>query len=75
MFEHRLREYFAPSTGAVLTAAPSPVGFVPCPCPVFAGFSLPQQALVAEVYRLARAMTEAQLREAARIFPPAFSLN
>ncbi|MDB5307284.1 MAG: hypothetical protein JWO38_1486 [Gemmataceae bacterium] len=73
--EHRLREHLIASVPAVLTATPSMGAFVPCPCPVIAAFGLAQQSFIAEVYRLAREMTEAQLRKPARPFPPAFSLN
>lgn len=71
MIEHRFRELF---TTSVATA--SPVGaFLPCPCSMF-GSGLPAQvAFVADVYRVAREMTEAQLRQAARPRVPAFSMN
>jgi hypothetical protein len=65
MFEHRFREYLNPPTPT------SAAAFVPCP--VFA--SPAQFALVAEVYRLAREMTEAQFREPVRAGIPEFSLN
>ena len=77
MFEqsgHRLQEYFSPANQAVLTAIPSTEAFVPCPCP-FAAFPPAHQMFIAEVYRLAREMTEAQLRKPARPFPPEFSRN
>ena len=72
MLEHRLRDWFA--SPAAVAAAPTPA-FVPCP-----GFAVAmpgQLAFVAEVYRLARELTAAQLKEAAaaRPWPPAFSLN
>ncbi|HJZ53865.1 MAG TPA: hypothetical protein VKE74_02845 [Gemmataceae bacterium] len=72
MLEHRLREWMAQSESAAVVAAPLPA-FVPCP--VFAAFSPSQQSFVAEVYRLAREMTEAQLRKPSRSWPPAFSRN
>lgn len=63
MLEHRFRE---------LVATPVLPAFVACP--VFAGFAPAQQSFVAEVYRLAREMTAAQIRPALRQLP-AFSLN
>lgn len=73
MLEHRFHEHLA--AGVAVATLPNPAAFVPCP--VFAGWSPAHQSLVAEVYRLAREMTEAQLaaRKPARAFPPAFSLN
>ncbi|MBX9623030.1 MAG: hypothetical protein K2X82_04370 [Gemmataceae bacterium] len=73
MLEHRFREHLA-AEGAVATM-PNPVAFVPCP--MLAGYSPTQLACVAEVYRLAREMTQAQLeaRRPVPAFPPAFSLN
>jgi hypothetical protein len=70
MLEHRLREFFAKDTAVV--AAPAPA-FVPCP--MFLAIPSAQLSFVAEVYRLAREMAEAQLRKPARPWPPAFSLN
>ena len=72
MLEHRFREHF---TGPAVATLPVPGAFVPCP--VFAGFAPAHQGFVAEVYRLAREMTAAQLdaRRPARAFPPAFSFN
>ena len=63
MLEHRFRE---------LAATPVLSAFVACP--VFAGFAPGQQSFVAEVYRMARELTAAQLRPAPR-WMPAFSLN
>jgi hypothetical protein len=64
MFEHRFRELLNPPT-------PTPAAFVPCPV-----FAVPAQfAMVAEVYRIAREMTEAQFREPVRAGIPEFSLN
>ncbi|MBY0458291.1 MAG: hypothetical protein K2V38_13200 [Gemmataceae bacterium] len=73
MLEHRFREHLAALPAVAVM--PSPVAFVPCP--VFTGFTPAHQSLVAEVYRLAREMTAAQLetRGPARAFPPVFSLN
>jgi len=63
MFENRIRDYFPPSTDPVLAA------FVPCP--LYGA----HPSMVAEVYRLARELTDAQMRrpEVRRI--PAFSTN
>ncbi|MBX9583908.1 MAG: hypothetical protein K2X87_26715 [Gemmataceae bacterium] len=73
MLEHRFRDRL--TAGPAVATPPSPVAFVPCP--VLAGFPPGHQALVAEVYRLAREMTAAQLdaRRPIRAFPPAFSFN
>lgn len=73
MLEHRFREHLAADSAA--TTSTNPVAFVLCPMP--AGYSPTQLACVAEVYRLAREMTTAQLeaRRFDRAFPPAFSLN
>ncbi len=70
MFEHRFREFLNQPLPAAL-AAPN-VAFVPCPCPAF---HPAQQAFVAEVYRVARQMTEAQLRKPTRPRMPQFSAN
>jgi len=78
MFEHRLREFFASTQPAVAVMPTATVpAFVPCPAPVFTSFAPAQASFVAEVYRLAREMTEAQFREQARVrpWPPAFSAN
>jgi hypothetical protein len=72
MLEHRLRELFAQPSSAAVAAGPTPA-FVPCP--VFLAYHPAQQLFVAEVYRVAREMTEAQLRPPARPWPPAFSMN
>lgn len=63
MLEHRFRE---------LVVTPLLPAFVPCP--VLAGFAPAQQSFVAEVYRLAREMTAAQMQPPRRR-SPAFSLN
>jgi hypothetical protein len=72
MLENRIRNLSLPDD------APAWVGFQPafvaCPVPLFATFSTMQQAFVAEVYRRAQELVEAQQRPApSRI--PAFSLN
>jgi len=72
MLEHRFREFFAQPAETAVAVAASP-SFVPCP--VLMGYSPAQQSFVAEVYRLAQELTEAQLRQPTRTFPPAFSLN
>ena len=72
MFEHRVREFFVQPVATAAAAATAPA-FVPCPA---FGFPAAQLSFVAEVYRLAREMTEAQLRQPpARVWPPAFSMN
>lgn len=72
--EHRLREYLTTPI-QVATAIPSMGAFVPYPCTALPAFGPAHQLFVAEVYRLAREMTEVQLQKPARQFPPAFSLN
>ena len=72
MLENRIRNLFLPD------AAPAWMGFQPafvaCPLPLFATFTATQQAFVAEVYRRAQELVEAQQKPApSRI--PAFSLN
>ena len=75
MIENRLTGYFAESA-AVATAAMSFAAFVPCPVSMFVGYPAGHLAYVAEVYRIAREMTEAQLRPTStRTRMPAFSLN
>jgi hypothetical protein len=73
MFEHRFREFFEQPIPA--SAAALNIAFVACPCPVLAGFGPNHQAFVTEVYRIARELTEAQLRKPARTRTPAFSAN
>ena len=72
---NRLQEYFTPQASAVLnaTAMNSMGAFVPYP--VFAGLCPAHASFITEVYRLAREMTDAQLRKSVRSFPPAFSMN
>jgi len=74
MFENRIKEFFAEplTTPALAGVVPA---FVACPAPLFASFSPGQQSFVAEVYRLARELAEAQLHEPARRTIPEFSLN
>lgn len=70
MFEHRFQEFLNPSPAAANRPA-----FVACLCGAFA-VTPGQQSFVAEVYRLAQELTEAQNHRPAntrRI--PAFSLN
>jgi len=73
MFANRIREHFAP----ILTPAATDFqpAFVACPLPVFSAFTPSHQAFVAEVYRRAQELTEAQLRKPARRPIPEFSLN
>jgi hypothetical protein len=73
MFENRIRDFLTAPVSVATATLPSPVGFVPCPL----AMTVPPayQAFVAEVYRLARELTEAQLRRSERVFPPAFSRN
>jgi hypothetical protein len=74
MFENRIRDYVAVenSLGAVVGAQ---FGFVPCPTPLLATFSAQQQAFVAEIYRRAVELTQAQLQKPKRRRFPAFSCN
>lgn len=71
MFAHRFRDHVVEPVSTVV-AAPAPA-FVPCP--VFVAAHPAQLSFVAEVYRVAREMTEAQLRRPARSWPPVFSKN
>jgi hypothetical protein len=76
MLENRIRDQFAPAIAPVAIGVES--AFVACPSPLFATFTTPHQAFVAEVYRRAQELAEAQLRETARrrtFRLPAFSLN
>jgi hypothetical protein len=72
MPEHRLQGYFAAFAPAAVATITAPA-FVACPMSGFVPAA--QQHFIAEVYRMARAMTEAQLRKPARTWPPAFSRN
>jgi len=72
MLEHRLQNFFAPVEHATVAVISAPA-FVACPMAAFVPAA--QHGFVAEVYRMAQAMTEAQLRTAARTWPPAFSMN
>lgn len=73
MIENRLREWFAEAELAGTAGATE--AFVPCPCPILNHFNPGQLAFVAEVYRIAREMVEAQLREPVRSWIPEFSRN
>jgi hypothetical protein len=73
MFEHRFRELITEPIVANMSFAA--MAFVPCPCPLMATFTPTHQAFVADVYRIAREMTETQLRKKARPRVPAFSIN
>lgn len=65
MFENRIRDFFA---------VPTIPAFVACPAPLFATFTTAHQSFIAEVYRRARELTEAQLRTPRRVVPE-FSRN
>ena len=70
MLVNRLKEFVADP------ALPGSVpAFVACPVALFATFGPAQQAFIAEVYRRAQEMTEAQLRKPARRAIPEFSRN
>jgi len=71
MFENRIRDFSLPASAPVNDTVPA---FVACPAPLFASFSVAHQSFVAEVYRRAQELTEAQMRKPARRIP-AFSLN
>jgi hypothetical protein len=76
MFESRISDFLpsADLTPAVAEFAPA---FVACPMPLISVFSPVQQSYVAEVYRRAQELTQAQLRPQApvRRFVSEFSLN
>lgn len=74
MFENRISQFYRVSEEVAGIAAQAPA-FIACPLPVVACFSAMQQSFVAEVYRRAQEMTEAQLRKPARRLFPEFSLN
>lgn len=74
MFENRIKEFFAEPLTIPALAGLSPA-FVACPVPLFASFTPGQQSFVAEVYRLAREMAEAQLRKPVRRAIPEVSRN
>ena len=75
MFENRVREFVAPlATQFVATESAS----VALPTPLFTILTPAHQAFIAEVYRAAQTLTQAQLQQAnqqrcCRI--PGFSLN
>lgn len=73
MAENRVRDYLNTTTSSGTVAVATAAAFVPCLVPV----TMPaaQFSFVAEVYRLARELAERQLRQQARTFPPAFSVN
>lgn len=69
MFENRISNLFVPPE-----LAPAPA-FMACPAPLFATYTAAQQAFVAEVYRRALELTEAQFRKPVRRGIPEFSRN
>lgn len=71
MFENRISEFFTNTEFAPVAASPA---FVACPVAMF-GQTATQVAFVAEVYRRAQELTEAQLRRPTRNRIAAFSLN
>jgi hypothetical protein len=73
MFENRISEFFTTSEYAPAAAGFAPA-FVACPVAMF-GQTATQVAYVAEVYRRAQELTQAQLRRPARNRTAAFSLN
>ncbi|WP_439630287.1 hypothetical protein [Gemmata sp.] len=73
MFENRISEFFSNSEYAPVAAGFSPA-FVACPVAMF-GQTMTQVAYVAEVYRRAQELTEAQLRRPTRNRIAAFSVN
>ncbi len=76
MFENRISEFFAdPVLAPVGVPCEECHGFVACPAPLFATFTAAQSAFVAEVYRRAQELTEAQLRKPTRRRLPDFSRN
>ena len=72
MFANRISQFFSDIES---TPGPALPAFVACPHPLFATFTAAQQAFVAEVYRKAQELTEAQLRKPQRRPLPEFSLN
>jgi hypothetical protein len=74
MFENRIGKFFESeqTTGTSAGVAPA---FIACPLPLLVGYSQAQQSYVAEVYRRAQELTEAQMRKPARRRAIEFSLN
>ena len=73
MFENRVRNFYAAPILTMSGVGHQPA-FVACPAPLFTSFTSAQQAFVAEVYRRAQELTEAQLRPPRRRIPE-FSRN
>lgn len=73
MFENRIRNFLAAPVLVPAFAGCQPA-FVACPLNMFPGFGTSQQAFIAEVYRLAQELTEAQLSKPRQRIP-AFSRN
>ncbi len=74
MSEHRLQGWFATSV-PVGSAAVATAAFVPCPCSITAFYTQAQYTFLAEVYRMARELTDAQLREPFWLKAMPFSVN
>lgn len=75
MFANRVSEFFPQPAFAPAVAGLAPA-FVSCCLPALGVVSQAQQMFVAEIYRRAQEMTEAQLRKPATIRRiPEFSLN
>jgi hypothetical protein len=74
MFANRISQFFSDTESTPGPSEPPPA-FVPFPVPLFAIYTAAQQAFVAEVYRRARELTEAQLRKPAHRPRREFSLN
>ena len=76
MFANRIRSLIPVETSAAASPTAASSAFVACPCAVALMMNPVQQALAAEVYRLAYERTQAQLRPAVRPLRFAhFSLN
>ena len=74
MFANRVSNFLA-APALVPVAVGFCPAFVACPAPLFASFTAAHQAFIAEVYRRAQELTEAQMRRPARRALPEFSLN
>jgi hypothetical protein len=74
MFANRIRDFLSDTTHIPAIAGSTPA-FVACPAPLFATFNPMQQSFVAEVYRRAQELTEAQLQQPTRRLIPEFSMN
>jgi hypothetical protein len=72
MIANRLQGLLAPTAPAEGVFQPA---FVACPAPLFATFNPAQQSFIAEVYRQAQELAQAQLRKPLRKRIPEFSVN